>query len=51
MADIPTDHPSCSKQHAVLQFRWATRMFGLKGRDWNFADTAAAECSLAAIYF
>jgi hypothetical protein len=22
VADIPTDHPSCSKQHAVLQFRW-----------------------------
>ena len=21
MADIPTDHPSCSKQHAVIQFR------------------------------
>jgi smad nuclear-interacting protein 1 len=22
IADIPTDHPSCSKQHAVLQFRF-----------------------------
>ena len=21
MAAIPTDHPSCSKQHAVIQFR------------------------------
>ena len=21
IADIPTDHPSCSKQHAVVQFR------------------------------
>ena len=21
VADIPVDHPSCSKQHAVLQFR------------------------------
>ena len=21
VADIPTDHPSCSKQHAVFQFR------------------------------
>ncbi len=21
MADIPVDHPSCSKQHAVLQYR------------------------------
>ena len=21
MADIPTDHPSCSLQHAVLQYR------------------------------
>lgn len=25
VADIPTDHPSCSKQHAVLQFRWNLR--------------------------
>lgn len=24
VADIPTDHPSCSKQHAVLQFRWTS---------------------------
>ena len=24
VVDIATDHPSCSKQHAVLQFRWAT---------------------------
>jgi smad nuclear-interacting protein 1 len=23
VADIPTDHPSCSKQHAVLQYRYA----------------------------
>ena len=23
VADIPTDHPSCSKQHAVLQFHSA----------------------------
>jgi smad nuclear-interacting protein 1 len=22
VADIPTDHPSCSRQHAVLVFRW-----------------------------
>lgn len=22
IADIPIDHPSCSKQHAVLQFRF-----------------------------
>jgi len=21
VADVPTDHPSCSKQHAVLQYR------------------------------
>jgi len=21
VVDVPTDHPSCSKQHAVLQFR------------------------------
>ena len=24
VVDIATDHPSCSKQHAVLQFRWVT---------------------------
>lgn len=23
IADIPTDHPSCSKQHAILQYRCA----------------------------
>merc|ERR1711974_31092 len=22
VADIPLDHPSCSKQHSVLQYRW-----------------------------
>lgn len=22
VADVPTDHPSCSRQHAVLVFRW-----------------------------
>jgi smad nuclear-interacting protein 1 len=22
IADVPTDHPSCSKQHAVLQYRY-----------------------------
>ena len=22
VADIPTDHPSCSRQHAVIVFRW-----------------------------
>ncbi len=25
VADIPTDHPSCSKQHAILQYRSAAR--------------------------
>ncbi|GAQ84061.1 SMAD/FHA domain-containing protein [Klebsormidium nitens] len=25
IADIPTDHPSCSKQHAVIQFRLTER--------------------------
>lgn len=25
VADIPTDHPSCSRQHAVLVFRWVCR--------------------------
>lgn len=24
VADVPTDHPSCSKQHAVLQYRFRT---------------------------
>lgn len=24
VVDVPTDHPSCSKQHAVLQYRCAT---------------------------
>ncbi|XP_050725556.1 smad nuclear-interacting protein 1-like isoform X2 [Eriocheir sinensis] len=34
VADIPTDHPSCSKQHAVLQYRLVTykRGDGTKGR-------------------
>ena len=22
VADVPTDHPSCSKQHAVIQYRF-----------------------------
>ncbi|SHO80143.1 Similar to S.cerevisiae protein PML1 (Subunit of the RES complex) [Malassezia sympodialis ATCC 42132] len=25
VVDIPTEHPSCSKQHAVIQFRQVTR--------------------------
>lgn len=25
VADIPVDHPSCSKQHAILQFRYITK--------------------------
>ena len=25
MADIPLDHPSCSSQHAVLQFRLTSK--------------------------
>lgn len=25
VADLPVDHPSCSKQHAVLQFRWSVK--------------------------
>lgn len=34
IADIPIDHPSCSKQHAVLQYRLVpyTRQDGSKGR-------------------
>ena len=34
VADIPTDHPSCSKQHAVLQYRLVTynREDGTKGK-------------------
>lgn len=26
IADLPVDHPSCSKQHAVLQFRYITKV-------------------------
>lgn len=25
MADLPVDHPSCSKQHAALQFRYVEK--------------------------
>lgn len=25
VADIPVEHPSCSKQHAVIQFRLVTK--------------------------
>ena len=25
MVDFPTEHPSCSKQHAVLQFRYTEK--------------------------
>lgn len=34
VADIPIDHPSCSKQHAALQYRLVpyTRADGSKGR-------------------
>ncbi len=34
VADIPLDHPSCSKQHAVLQYRMVpfTRADGSTGR-------------------
>ena len=34
VADIPVDHPSCSKQHAALQFRLVPykRPDGTKGR-------------------
>lgn len=34
VVDIPSDHPSCSKQHAVLQYRLVsyTRIDGTKGR-------------------
>jgi smad nuclear-interacting protein 1 len=34
VADIPLDHPSCSKQHAVLQYRLVdfTRADGTRGR-------------------
>ncbi|KAL0636282.1 hypothetical protein Q9L58_004739 [Maublancomyces gigas] len=26
VADLPVDHPSCSKQHAVVQFRYVTKV-------------------------
>lgn len=29
VADIPTDHPSCSKQHAILQYRSAFCTMGV----------------------
>ena len=28
VADIPVDHPSCSKQHAVIQFRYVVKKVG-----------------------
>jgi smad nuclear-interacting protein 1 len=33
VADVPTDHPSCSKQHAVLQYRLRERFDEEKGLD------------------
>ena len=33
VADIPTDHPSCSKQHAVIQFREVHKK-GTDGREY-----------------
>lgn len=39
IADIPTDHPSCSKQHSALQFRWVldlnTCLLGLHAQSWR----------------
>lgn len=32
IADIPIDHPSCSKQHAVFQYRWEENL------PWLFSD-------------
>ena len=29
VADVPTDHPSCSKQHAILQYRYVFHMLQL----------------------
>ncbi|KAK3577837.1 hypothetical protein CHS0354_000235 [Potamilus streckersoni] len=37
VADIPVDHPSCSKQHAVLQYR----MVDLKREDGTFGKRVA----------
>jgi len=36
VADFPIDHPSCSKQHAALQYRSMPfeRADGSKGRVW-----------------
>lgn len=27
VADVPTDHPSCSKQHAVIQYRYSVLLY------------------------
>ena len=39
VADVPTDHPSCSKQHAILQYRQVCHMLQL-----GFAKHAEEKC-------
>ncbi|KAL4542928.1 hypothetical protein Ndes2526B_g03612 [Nannochloris sp. 'desiccata'] len=41
IADIPTDHPSCSKQHAVLQFRLTEK----EGNDGMMVPASAFDIS------
>lgn len=42
VADIPVEHPSCSKQHAVLQFRQVTKRseFGDEQRFIQYVTSA-----------
>ncbi|KAL1773633.1 smad nuclear-interacting protein 1 [Sigmodon hispidus] len=45
IADIPIDHPSCSKQHAVFQYRLVehTRADGTVGRNGTFLNNKRIE--------
>lgn len=38
MVDFVTEHPSCSKQHAVLQFRYVEEKRGRRDRDDGGGD-------------
>jgi smad nuclear-interacting protein 1 len=37
VVDVPTDHPSCSKQHAVIQYRERTKWDDDEGADVKVA--------------